>query len=64
MFLAAMNPSRCLGLVAATQTFSGHWITWSAGIAAACVNGLFYNTIPPYHDEVVKDEEQGSHKQK
>jgi len=57
--LAAMNPSRCLGLVAATQTFRGHWVTWSAGIAAACINGLLYALIPPYHAEQVKDEEKG-----
>ncbi|KAG0126855.1 aquaporin-like protein [Tuber indicum] len=56
---ASMNPTRCLGLVAATQTFRGHWVTWAGGIAAACVNGLFYIIVPPYHAELPEDEERG-----
>ncbi|RPA99049.1 aquaporin-like protein [Choiromyces venosus 120613-1] len=56
---ASMNPSRCLGLVAATQMFRGHWVTWAAAVAAAAINGGFYIMVPPYHAGPAKrDEEQ------
>jgi Major intrinsic protein len=60
-----MNPSRCFGLMAATQSFRGHWIMWVAPIAAAIVNGIFYWAVPPYHaapkpqKEVCDKEEEG-----
>lgn len=61
---ASMNPCRCLGLVAATQTFRGHWVTWTAAMAAACANGFFYLLVPRGHEQPTKkDEEQGSFKQ-
>ncbi|PWW73642.1 aquaporin-like protein [Tuber magnatum] len=59
---ASMNPSRCLGLVSATQTFRGHWVTWSGAIAASCLNGLFYILVPPHHAGPPKDEERADHK--
>ncbi|CUS06692.1 unnamed protein product [Tuber aestivum] len=60
----AMNPSRCLGIVSATQTFRGHWVTWAGAIAAACLNGLLYILVPPHHaGPPPKDEELADCKQ-
>lgn len=44
----ALNPARCLGLMAADYNMGYHWVHWVAPICAALSNGLMYYIVPPY----------------
>ena len=44
----ALNPARCLGLMAAGDRFTYHWVHWTGAITASVLNGLLYWFIPPY----------------
>ncbi|KAF2688797.1 MIP transporter [Lentithecium fluviatile CBS 122367] len=47
---ASLNPARCLGLMAAAECFSYHYIHWVGGMTAALLNGLMYWAIPIYKE--------------
>ena len=42
------NPARCLGLMAAGERFTYHWVHWVGPIMASTFNGLLYWLVPPY----------------
>ena len=45
---ASQNPARCLGLMAASQNFTYHWVHWTGALGAAVLNGFLYWAVPPY----------------
>lgn len=44
----SLNPARCLGLMAAGERFTYHWVHWVGPIVASMFNGLLYFLVPPY----------------
>ncbi|KAF1970211.1 aquaporin-like protein [Bimuria novae-zelandiae CBS 107.79] len=48
---ASLNPGRCLGLMAAGDNFTYHYVHWAGGITAAILNGVMYQVIPIYKHE-------------
>ncbi|KAK3706737.1 hypothetical protein LTR37_012582 [Vermiconidia calcicola] len=44
----SFNPARCIGLMTAKGFLQYHWVHWTAPLAAAMLNGLFYQFAPPY----------------
>ncbi|KAJ9603916.1 hypothetical protein H2200_011438 [Cladophialophora chaetospira] len=44
----SLNPARCLGLMAAGERFTYHWVHWVGPIMGSTVNGLLYWLVPPY----------------
>ena len=45
---ASQNPARCLGLMAAADDFTYHWVHWVGAITGCLLNGFLYWAVPPY----------------
>lgn len=49
------NPARCLGLMAAGNRFTYHWVHWIGDFTACVVHAVIYYAIPPFCNQRIQD---------